>query len=130
LRNRDRIAYRVSQQFTRGGFMAQVSLSLNRRRSGRIDVELPIQVAGTDSTGRGFIVHTRTQVVSRYGAKIFVSHGLVPEQILQLSCPSVGRDAEARVIALFGKEKNGFSYGIEFLNCDVDFWNMPFPAVT
>ena len=109
--------------------MAEVSLPPNKRRSGRIDVELPIQVSGTDSTGRGFIVSTRTQVVSRYGARIFVSHGLVPEQILQVSCPSLANDAEARVIELFCKEKDGFSYGIEFLNRDLNFWNMPFPPV-
>ena len=109
--------------------MPEDSLPPGQRRSGRIDVELPIQVGGTDSTGRGFIVYTRTQVVSRYGAKIFISHGLVPEQILQVSCPSVGKDAEARVIELFGKEKDGFSYGIEFLNRDLNFWNMPFPPV-
>lgn len=110
--------------------MAEDSLPPDKRRSGRILVELPIQVSGTDSTGRGFIVYTHTQVVSRYGAKIFVSHGLVPEQILQVSCPAVGKDAEARVIALFDREKDGFSYGIEFTNCNLDFWNMPFPPVT
>jgi hypothetical protein len=107
--------------------MAEPSLPPNKRRSSRILVELPIQVGGTDSAGRGFIVYTHTQVVSRYGAKIFVSHGLVPEQILQVSCPAVGKDAEARVIALFDREKDGFSYGIEFLNLDLNFWNMPFP---
>jgi hypothetical protein len=110
--------------------MAEESLPREKRRSGRIDIEFPIQVGGTDSTGRGFIVNTHTEVVSRFGAKIFVTHGLVPEQILQVSCPSVGRDAEARVIALFGREKNGFSYGIEFLNRDLDFWNMPFPPAS
>ena len=109
--------------------MPKESLLPDQRRSGRIALELPIQVAGTDSTGRGFIVSTRTRVVSRYGAKICVSHGLVPEQILQVSCPSIGRDAEARVIALFDTEKDGFSYGIEFLNGDLNFWNMPFPSV-
>ena len=109
--------------------MAEPSLPPNKRRSGRIPVELPIQVSGTDSTGRGFIVYTRTQIVSRFGAKIFVSHGLVPEQILQVSCPAVGQDAEARVIALFDRGKDGFSYGIEFLNLDLNFnfWNMQFP---
>lgn len=109
--------------------MSQISVSTDKRRSGRIHIELPIQVAGTDASGRGFIVHTRTQIVSRYGAKIFVTHGLVPEQILQVSCPAVGKDAEARVIALFDREKDGFSYGIEFLNGDLNFWNMPFPPV-
>lgn len=109
--------------------MAEASSPIDKRRSGRIEVELPIEVAGTDSTGRGFIVHTRTQVVSRHGAKISVSHGLVPEQILQVTCPAVGNDAEARVIALFSKDKNGFSYGIEFLNGDLNFWKMSFPAV-
>ena len=109
--------------------MAKDSLHPNKRRSGRIDVELPIQVSGTDSTGRGFIVSTRTQVVSRYGAKIFVSHGLVPEQILQISCPSLGKDAEARVIALFSKGKDGFAYGIEFLDHDLNFLNMAFLPV-
>ena len=109
--------------------MPETFLPHDQRRSGRINVELPIQVAGTDATGRGFIVDTRTQVVSRHGAKIVVSHGLVPEQILQVSCPAVGSDAEARVIALFNTYKDGFSYGIEFLNGELDFWSMTFPPV-
>ena len=110
--------------------MPEDSLLTDHRRSGRIDLELPIEVGGTDSNGRGFLVQTHTQVLSLHGAKIVVSHGLVPEQILQVSCPSVGQDAEARVIGLFDRLKDSFAYGIEFLNPNLNFWKMTFPPVT
>ncbi len=99
-----------------------------RRRSSRIGVELPIQISGTDSNGRGFAVQTQTQLLSRHGAKISLQEGLVPDQEIIIHCPALKKDAEARVVALFRKESGGYVYGIEFLDPKADFWNVPFPA--
>jgi PilZ domain-containing protein len=110
-----------------GGAMAKKPQYTEKRRSSRVKVELPIQVAGTDSDGRGFIVQTQTLTLSRYGAKIRLDQGLVPEQEITLYCPAIRKESEARVVALFRSEKGAFSYGVEFLDQKADFWNVPFP---
>jgi hypothetical protein len=103
------------------------------RRSDRIVLELPIQVSGADTTGERFTEDTRTVVVSRHGAKIVSEHELVAGQTLDIRCLASSKQADARVIGQIGGElKDGyysFYYGVEFLNADVNLWDIEFPPL-
>lgn len=109
--------------------MTAEPMHIRQRRSGRIFRQLPIQVTGSDIRGRGFIVNTRTVVLSRFGAKIVLPCDLASDQEITICYPATGKDAGARVVALFSKLPDGYTYGIEFLFSDGNFWNITFPVV-
>ena len=109
--------------------MAAEPRQIRQRRSGRIARQLPIQVAGSDIRGRDFIVNTRTLVLSRFGAKILLPRDLGCDQEITICCPATGKDVGARVVALFSKLPEGYTYGIEFLFSDGNYWNITFPVV-
>jgi hypothetical protein len=66
-------------------------------------------------------------VLSRYGAKILLMPELIPEQEVTVYCPETRKDRDARVVGLLTKELEGFTYGIEFLDQEVNFWDVAFP---
>lgn len=99
------------------------------RRSDRITAELAIQVMGTDGMGRGFMDETKTLVLSRHGAKIILSRKLVPEQEITVRCLTTSKEADARVVGQIGGEGGKFYYGIEFLDAQVNVWDIDFPPL-
>jgi hypothetical protein len=101
-----------------------------QRRSDRISLELPIQVVGTDSRGNEFLEQTRTLILSRYGAKILLRRKLVPEQEVMICCPSTKKEAAARVVGQIGTEQNAYAYGVEFLDQQVNLWDIEFPPLS
>ncbi len=100
--------------------------SLEKRRSRRVPEEFPIQVAGTDAKGKGFVAVSRTLLLSRHGAKILLENQLAPEQEINVYCPWTRQAGDARVVGLFDKQREGYSYGIEFLDQEVNLWGMAF----
>jgi len=102
----------------------------NVRRSDRIALELPTQVSGTDCMGDAFVEETRTLLLSRHGAKILLERKLVPDQEVAVLCKSTGRESAARVVGQIGRSREGFFYGIEFLDSDVNLWDIEFPPLS
>jgi hypothetical protein len=99
------------------------------RRSDRIYLELPIQILGTDGTGRGFMEQAQTLVLSRHGAKILFARRLVPQQEVTIHCLSTGKEAVARVIGEIGEWPEGFLYGIAFLDPQSNPWDISFVQI-
>lgn len=100
------------------------------RRSDRLSLNLPIQVSGSDSFGQFFMEDGQTDLVSRHGAKILISHALVPEQEILVRCLKTGVESEARVVGQVGKSAAGYFYGIEFLDANLNVWAIEFPPLT
>jgi hypothetical protein len=99
------------------------------RRSDRITLELPIQVSGTDGMAKAFVENARTLVVSRHGAKILLNRRLVPEQELTMRCITTEKEADVRIVGQLGKSSEGYYYGIEILDPELDVWGIDFPAL-
>src|SRR5579883_2720450 len=108
------------------------------RRSGRIAREIPILLLGTDTLGRVFSEQTTTVVLSRHGAGILSSHRFAPEEPLTLrllpepesasALPAqAGREAEVRAVGQMGERQGLYVYGVEFLDPQLDFWQIEFP---
>jgi hypothetical protein len=104
------------------------SAKSGQRRSGRIPRRLPIQVTGIDASGRDFTTPAHTLVLSRYGAEILLKTELVPDQEISVGLLGHAKDWDARIVGLFSRRPQGFSYGIEFLSQDGNFWGINFPA--
>ena len=98
-----------------------------RRRSGRKTKELPIVLSGSDTEGRQFSETTKTLVLSRHGASVLSRHKLIPEQEIFLLAVETKREVEVRICGQIGEGKDGYVYGVAFLDPSVSFWEMEFP---
>jgi hypothetical protein len=106
--------------------------SSSRRRSDRVSLILLLEVAGTDSNGQEFKEPTRTLLINRTGAVIVFERDLTPNQVIHLRrrAPSeTHREAKARVVGQFGRQEDGYLYGIEILDTDSDLWGVEFPPI-
>ena len=99
------------------------------RRSDRVYLELRIQISGVDATGESFFELTQTLVVSRHGAKIISRHVLVPQQPLNLRCYKTGIETLARVVGQIGRADEGYYYGLEVSDVQVNVWTIEFPSL-
>jgi hypothetical protein len=98
------------------------------RRSGRIAKEVRILLLGTDTSGHVFSEETNTVVLSRHGAGIVSRHKLAADEILTLRLFGTSAETGVRLVGQIGQETGGYTYGVEFLDTDMDFWEMKFPA--
>jgi hypothetical protein len=102
-------------------------MSKKMRRSGRLVKSLPILLIGSDADGRVFSEETHTVVLSLHGAGIVSRNKLMAEQELVLRATDFNRETEIRVVGEIGSEDGRFTYGVEFLDDDLDFWQLDFP---
>src|SRR5258706_15340786 len=101
--------------------------SKKMRRSGRVFQSVPILLIGSDAEGRMFTEDSHTVILSLHGAGIVSNHKLIAEQELILRSKESGREAEIRVVGEIGSEDGRYTYGVAFLDDELDFWRMDFP---
>jgi PilZ domain len=97
------------------------------RRSGRISRSVPILLIGHDAEGTVFSEETKTVVLSRHGAGIVSFHTLVAEQELAMRWLENDREADIRVVGEIGSQGAMHTYGVAFVDPDLDFWEIEFP---
>ncbi|HMD31554.1 MAG TPA: PilZ domain-containing protein [Candidatus Acidoferrales bacterium] len=102
--------------------------SQHERQGERISIAMPIQVFGTEITGRDFMEVTQTQVLCRDGASIILTHRLAPMQQITVRNVSTGVEAHARVIGEVSARPEARVYGITLLDSGIQLWNVNFPA--
>jgi hypothetical protein len=100
------------------------------RRSGRIPKEIAILLVGSDLDGKVFSEETKTVVLSRHGADIISQYKLVPEQELILRRLDTNIETEIRIVGQIGAQADSHTYGISFLDPEIDFWGVKFPLLT
>ncbi len=106
---------------------APASASGQQRRSDRVLIAIPIEIAGTDLMGSDFVESAKTESINRFGAAILVVQSLGPDQQLYLRRAGNSTEAVARVIGQIGV-KNGLNlYGVMLENAGSDFWGIKFP---
>jgi hypothetical protein len=101
------------------------------RRSGRLRKEVTILLIGSDARGKDFMEQTKTVILSRHGAGIVSMHKLAVEQ--EMTMVDCARDKETviRVVGQIGAEDDSYTYytyGVAFLDPDIDFWDVEFPS--
>jgi hypothetical protein len=108
---------------------AKASLrEVEHRRSERLLLTASIRVEGMNQDGEKFSEDTRTIVISRQGARIYLKHVVAAGAVL-LIAPLVGRrSAMFRVVGptqpLSGV---GGEWGVECLESNCDIWGIRFP---
>jgi hypothetical protein len=102
------------------------------RRSDRVSLTLLLEASGTDSHGKAFTDPTRTLLINLTGAVIVLDRELKTDQQIRLKRKSpieAHREGDVRVVGQFGREKDGFLYGVEILDTQKDLWGVEFPAI-
>ncbi|MGH9712305.1 MAG: PilZ domain-containing protein [Candidatus Acidiferrales bacterium] len=102
------------------------------RRSDRVSLTLLLEVSGKDSFGKEFNGSARTLLINRGGAVIVLDRELKAEEQVHLrrqAAHESHRESDARVVGQFGREKDGFLYGVELLDPSNDLWGIEFPPI-
>jgi hypothetical protein len=100
------------------------------RRSSRIPKEIRILLVGSDMEGKVFSEEARTVLLSRHGAGLVSGYKLSPEQELILRSLESNKEAEVRVVGQLGSVDGDYTYGVAFVDPNIDFWGIEFPAVS
>jgi hypothetical protein len=101
---------------------------MERRRSDRLLLTIPLRVEGTDVRGREFESEARTVIINRHGARIQLKHSLKAGQVVRLVNLVNQRVAEFRVVGPTEpySEKGG-EYAVATVNPDSNIWGIQFP---
>jgi hypothetical protein len=100
------------------------------RSTGRISKELPILLIGDDLGGTVFSERTNTVVLSFHGAGVLSKHKLSPEQELILRWSDRNKETEIRVVGQIGSHNGVHTYGVAFVDPNLNLWEMDFPPVS
>ena len=100
---------------------------LGRRRTERILVPVRIRVIGNDASGVSFAEETVTVSFNQQGARISLTHSLLPDDIVLVKNLENGAEEEFRVVGalqqVFGSR---CEWGLEAINPESGIWGMEF----
>src|SRR5271170_3696838 len=102
------------------------------RRSDRVSLTLLLEASGKDVHGIEFKEPARTLLINRSGAVIVLDREVSAEQQIHLRrlAPSEAhRQSDVRIVGQFGREKEGYLYGIEIADSANDLWGIEFPSI-
>jgi len=101
---------------------------LERRRSSRVSVRIPILVRRRDYGGQPVTTHAEAIGVSRCGALLRVPFAVNPGARFELMHAHSLEAREVRVVRVSECRQDGaFELGVEILYPSRDFWHVTFP---
>ena len=105
-------------------------LQFKTRRSCRVAMSVPICVFGFDYRGVDFSEEAHTVIVNLHGAKIRMTHQLLPESEIRLISHPTGRDSLFRVVSKLQSSELKFTYwGVENLDPKMNIWGIDIPEL-
>ena len=96
-----------------------------QRRSDRVSLTLLLEASGKDINEEDFAQPARTMQINRTGAVILLDRDLRADQhilIKRLAPTEKHRQSQVRVVGQFGRQKDGYVYGVEILQPENDVW--------
>ncbi|MDR3675491.1 MAG: PilZ domain-containing protein [Acidobacteriota bacterium] len=108
---------------------ARASLrELDRRRSERLLITVPIQVEGVDREGEKFTEETQTIVINRQGARIHLRRHVAVGAMLMITTRVAKRSAKFRVVGPTQPPGgDGGEWGLECQDSICTIWGIGFP---
>lgn len=104
--------------------------NIEKRRSARIRLTIPLMVEGVDGEGRVFQADGRTLVLNRHGGRIRVQSRLRAGDTVRITNLVRRRSSDFRVVGpVFPFSEEGGEYGVEYLHPDEDIWGIQFPPL-
>lgn len=100
-----------------------------KRRSERVLLRIPIEVAGTDAGGKPFKEKSFTLFLNRNGARIGLQAPVQPGDRISITNLQNNMKCPFRVVERTGKSLGeGPEWGVECLEPELNFWGIMFPA--
>jgi len=88
-----------------------------------------ILLVGSDMAARSF-PRDKTVRSGRHGAGIVSQYVLSAEQELILRRRDTDKEAEVRIVGQLGSHGESHTYGVAFLDAEMDLWGVDFPSMT
>jgi c-di-GMP-binding flagellar brake protein YcgR len=102
---------------------------VQRRRSERILLTVPIRVEGMDRNGEKFSEETHTIMIGREGARISLKHAVAPGATVQITTRLGHHSARFRIVGpTHPPSTEEAEWGVECLRANCDLWGIRFPA--
>jgi hypothetical protein len=102
-----------------------------RRRSTRVLLVIPVEVAWTTREGSGCSEKAETEVVSQHGAMLRMPTRLAPGTKLRINRQANQQSCEARVVGVGNPSPDGLArVAVEMTVPSDAFWGVSFPPVT
>jgi len=106
----------------------QLAAAPARRRSERVSIAFPVEVAGIDLLGKRFSERTKTLTVSRYGCCLPLPRLLQSDQAIEMRRIGTNETAVGRVVAPMGLQADGRLYGVETRESCEGLWGIRFSS--
>jgi diguanylate cyclase (GGDEF)-like protein/PAS domain S-box-containing protein len=106
----------------------QSPATYSQRRSDRVSIAFPLEVASVDLHGKRFLERTQTTTVSRYGCCISLRHRLPNDQKIEMRRLGTNEFAVGRVVAPMGQLADGRLYGVETPQSCEALWGIRFSS--
>jgi PilZ domain-containing protein len=100
---------------------------LKKRRSQRVDLNVPVVVHRHPSEGPQFYESTETLVVSAHGALMALTGKVAPRQRLLVQNTGSGEQQECRVVYVKKELTGPPKVAVEFTRSAPSFWHIAFP---
>lgn len=98
-----------------------------RRRTDRVLAPVRIRVIGNDISGISFSEETVTVSFNQHGARISLTHPLLPDDILLIRNLANNIEEEFRVVGAFQQVfGNRREWGVEAINSESEIWGIEF----
>jgi hypothetical protein len=99
-----------------------------RRRTMRVMLTVPLRVHGITQDGETFAIETKSHTVSLHGASVELEQAVALGDILLLENELSKEQAEGKVVTIKRGRDGKVYVGIEFTDCELNFWHMAFPV--
>jgi PAS domain S-box-containing protein len=106
----------------------QLAAAPARRRSERVSIAFPVEVAGIDLLGKRFSERTKPLTVSRYGCCLPLPRLLQSDQAIEMRRIGTNEMAVGRVVAPMGLQADGRLYGVETRESCEGLWGIRFSS--
>src|SRR5258706_3400122 len=108
--------------------MASARAMIERRRSSRVSLRIPVQLSINENHGEQFRTDGEVIAVSRCGALIRAPFSPSPGCRVEVLNSLSQETREFRVIRVMNARERGFFHlGLEILYPACNFWDVPFP---
>jgi hypothetical protein len=101
--------------------------SLKKRRSQRVDLNIPVVICRPSGEKRQFYEGTQTFVVSAHGALLALTEMVVPKQTLLMQNTESREQQECRVVSVKKELTGPPKVAVEFTRPAPCFWHLAFP---
>lgn len=99
---------------------------VERRRSARVTLAVPLRVDGQSISGEQFIIRTQSHTVSQFGCLITLEEEVAPDQTVVLMNEHTRQSVQCRVVTT-RRHRDGKKYlGVEFVSPKCNFWRIAF----